>query len=313
VHTPALISAASAIRAGQLVVFPTETVYGLGANALDAKACAAIFEAKGRPAFNPLIVHVSNWTMLEQLVRDVPAWARQLANRFWPGPLSLILPKHDRVPDIVTAGLSTVAIRIPKHPLALELINAAGLPIAAPSANLFTQLSPTRVDDARAQLGNKVSCYLDGGPCAVGLESTIVGELDGKLTLLRPGGTPIEAIEAEVGPLQRVEKASAVVAPGMLTKHYAPSIPVVIDRGHVPFTPPRNAGLLTLTATEADRRQFAHIEELSPSGDLREAAANLFQALRRLSSKPISTIVARPVPEQGLGLAINDRLKRAAG
>lgn len=302
--------AAEAIVRGDLVVFPTETVYGVGANALDAGAAAKIFAAKGRPAFNPLIVHLASIEQLSMVVAETPDWAKTLMQQFWPGPLTLVLPKRTNVPDIVTAGLPTVGVRIPAHPVAHDLLTRAGVPIAAPSANRFMSLSPTRVEDARIQLGDRVAEYVDGGPCTVGLESTIVGYTDGKPTLLRPGGVAPEAIAKVVGRLYAPADPGKIVAPGMLKRHYAPAVPVTLWSDNVRFL--GATGLITLKASAEDRARYAKVEELSPSENLAEAAANLFSALRRLEGQGLERIVARLVPNEGLGIAINDRLSRAA-
>lgn len=304
--------AAAILRDGGTVAFPTETVYGLGANALDATAVARVFEIKQRPRFDPLIVHVASVAQGRRLVRSWPATADELTRRFWPGPLTLVLPKAEVVPDIVTAGLSTVALRMPDHQLALELIEQAGVPVAAPSANRFGGISPTTSDHVRAQLGAAVDLILDGGPCRVGVESTVVGLADGDLVLLRAGGTPVEEIERSSGPVRRsgVDPARPA-SPGQYARHYAPRTPLTVcaDWHDVPLA--GRSGLLALRppATEAG---FEAIEVLSESGDMREAAANLFAALHRLDALGLDRIVAVRVPDVGLGLAINDRLRRAA-
>lgn len=303
--------AAERIRRGELVAFPTETVYGLGANAWDPLAVARVFELKGRPRFDPLIVHIAGGDALEDVARDVPDAARQLMRRFWPGPLSVVLPKKSNVPDIVTAGLPSVAVRCPAHDVALALIRAAGVPIAAPSANRFGAVSPTTAEHVREQFGDELPCVLDAGPCRVGVESTVVSFLGERPTLLRPGGVPLEEIEAvvgtvEVGTTEEVRPAS----PGQLPRHYSPATPLLLGDEVVPHGN-RRLGLLTLQPPR-DASPFAAVEVLSETGCLREAAANLFAALRRLDARGLDAIVARPVPEEGLGRAIMDRLRRAA-
>lgn len=303
--------AARLIRAGELVAFPTETVYGLGADATNERAVARIFEAKGRPSFNPLISHVLDAKEAARLVR----WnetAEKLAVRFWPGPLTLVLPRAASCPIalLTTAGLDTVAIRAPAHALAQALIQAAGRPIAAPSANRSGSVSPTRPEHVAESLGDRVRMILDGGPCEVGVESTVLDLTTASPTLLRPGGVTREAIEAAIGP---IEVSDAIPAgksprksPGQLASHYAPSRPVRLNaagatarEGLLAFGPNVPAGaMLTLN--------------LSPGADVGEAAANLFAMLRALDRPDIDRIAVMPVPEAGLGLAINDRLRRAA-
>lgn len=306
-----LSPAVQALRAGGTVVFPTETVYGLGARALDAAAVAKIFEIKRRPRFNPLIVHLPSRESLATVAAEVPDAARRLADAFWPGPLTLVLPKRPEIPDLVTAGLSTVGVRMPAHPVAIALLEALGEPIAAPSANRFTRLSPTCIEHAREQLGDEVDCYLDGGPCAVGVESTIVGWIDGQATLLRKGGTPVEAIEAVIGRLAPIPVIARPLAPGMLEKHYAPTTPLFFSDKPIVFEKARRVGLLTLSPNDETDPGYAAIEYLSRQGDLREAAQRLFGKLREMEDMHLDLIVARPVPNTGLGGAINDRLRRA--
>jgi L-threonylcarbamoyladenylate synthase len=304
--------AAAILRAGGMVAFPTETVYGLGANVFDAKAVARVFEIKGRPRFDPLIAHVSDRRQAQSLVASFPKAARKLARRFWPGPLTLVLPKSDRVPDIVTAGLPTVAVRMPDHPLALALIRETGVPLAAPSANPFGRISPTTADHVRRQLGKQVDLVLDGGPCRVGVESTIISLVEDKPALLRAGGVAVEDIETAVGPVLRpTSNPNHPTAPGQLPQHYAPRTPLVLcANGHYPVNGQRT-GLLSFRGRAATNR-FAAVEILSPRGDLREAAANLFAALHRLDALGLDLILADTVPDAGLGLAINDRLCRAS-
>jgi len=304
-------TAARLIREGELVAFPTETVYGLGGDATNERAVAKIFEAKGRPQFNPLISHVPGSAEAKRLVQ----WndtADKLASRFWPGPLTLVLRRAAGSPIalLATAGLDTVAIRAPAHPLAQELIGAAGVPIAAPSANRSGAISPTRAEHVAESLGAKVAMILDGGPCTIGIESTVLDLTSERPTLLRPGGATREAIEAVVGPIAVSEALPAGDAarksPGQLQSHYAPARPVRLeaaavaaDEGLLAFGPRPLAGA---------RRTL----NLSVAGDLGEAAANLFAHLRALDRPDIGRIAVMPVPHTGLGLAINDRLRRAA-
>lgn len=307
--------AARLLAGGGLVAFATETVYGLGANALDRRAVARTFEVKGRPRFDPLIVHVADPGWLDRLVTALPDFATALIERFWPGPLTLVLPKTDLVPDLVTAGLPNVAVRMPAHPMALKLLERAEAPVAAPSANLFGQVSPTTAQHVADQLGSQIDYILDGGPCSVGLESTVLN-LSGSIpTLLRPGGISREQIEDVVGAVESIglasDEAKPQLAPGLLTTHYATRTPLILaePEGRLPGAP--RVGLLAFEP-ESTLQHFAAVEILSPRGDLAEAAANLFAAMRRLDALGLDVIVARPVPEVGLGRAINDRLRRAA-
>ena len=304
--------AANAIRRGELVAFPTETVYGLGANALDATAVAKIFEMKERPKFDPLIVHISSADELDQLVELVPDRARKLIERFWPGPLSLVLPKNICVSDIVTAGLSSVAIRCPAHDVARDLIRVAGVPIAAPSANIFGAVSPTTAEHVRQQFGDRLPYILDAGPCSIGVESTVVSFVHDPPLLLRPGGVTWEEIETVIGAVGIGETENArPISPGQLSRHYSPATRLVLTNDDSHLSPIMRVGLLTLQSPTT-QPGFAAIEILSEKGCLLEAAANLFAALRRLDAMGLDYIVARPVPEIGLGRAIMDRLRRAA-
>ena len=317
VDAESLARAGASLRAGGLVAFPTETVYGLGANALDAVAVARIFEAKGRPAFDPLIVHVTGAAMLATVVRDVPDLGRRLIERFWPGPLTLVLEKSEAVPDIVSAGLPTVGVRSPAHPAARALIEAAGVPVAAPSANRFGGLSPTRAEHVAAQLGDAVDTILDAGATAHGIESTIVLVAGGRLALLRHGALPLELLEAVTGPLPDAttpgpERASLPLAPGQLPAHYAPRTPLcIVEPESVPLAERTRAGLLAFRRP-VDERDYAAVRVLSAEGDLREAAAALFGALHELDALGLERIDAQPVPQTGVGRAIADRLRRAA-
>ncbi|MFO1160245.1 MAG: L-threonylcarbamoyladenylate synthase [Reyranellaceae bacterium] len=306
-----IVAAAKLLQEGRLVALPTETVYGLGADATNERAVAAIFEAKGRPHFNPLISHVLDAAEARRFV----LWngtAERLAARFWPGALTLVLPRTDgsAIALLATAGLDTVAIRAPSHPVAQALIRAAGRPIAAPSANRSGAISPTRAEHVAESLGDRVPMIIDGGPCLVGVESTVLDLSGDAPVLLRPGGVSREAIEAVIGRIALSDALptgdSARKSPGQLASHYAPARPVRLDattvgadEGLLAFGPTVPAGaMLTLN--------------LSPTGDLAEAAANLFAMMRALDRPGIGGIAAMPIPEAGLGLAINDRLRRAA-
>ncbi len=233
-----IIHAAELIRAGRLVAFPTETVYGLGANAIDPAAVERIYEAKGRPHSSPIICHISDLDMLNQLVAAWPEAAQKLAEKFWPGPLTLVLPKASAVPDLVTAGLPTVGIRMPAHPIAIELLKAAGVPIAAPSANRFTEVSPTTADHVRRSLGDRVDYILDGGPCTVGIESTVLSLVEPIPTVLRPGGISRQQIEEILGPTsyaRQPEAGEAHTSPGLHRRHYRPKTRLYLaENGKVP-------------------------------------------------------------------------------
>lgn len=307
--------AARLLRAGKLVSFATETVYGLGANALDVSAVARVFAVKNRPHFDPLIVHVADRSWLPRLVSVWPETAERLANCFWPGPLTFVLPKTERVPDLVTSGLPTVAVRMPSHPLALELLRLADVPVAAPSANPFGQLSPTCAEHVVERLGDQIDYVVDGGPCAVGVESTVLLLEPERAVLLRHGGVSLEEIEAVIGHVAVPADAAtsdrkAAPSPGMLPQHYAPRTPLTIVEDPSQVATPDRCGLLALQSHPAAIR-FAAVEILSTEGNLIEAAANFFAALRRLDAAGVERIIASPLPSHGLGRALNDRLMRA--
>jgi L-threonylcarbamoyladenylate synthase len=308
-----ILKAAEIIRGGGIVAFPTETVYGLGANGYNPLAVARIFEVKRRPSFDPLILHVADPADVRKLVKEIPSNAKKLIERFWPGPVTVVLLKEESIPDIVTAGLPSIAVRMPDHPMALSLIKESKCPIAAPSANPFGYLSPTTAEHVREQLGDQVDLILDGGPCTVGVESTIVSFLDGKTRLLRPGGVSLEEIESVIGKVEispiKEDKPSA---PGMLSRHYAPRTPIVLDWSEKSLDSYKGRRIGLLAFREPGRSlKFNHIEVLSKKGDLREAAANLFTAIRRLDDLKLDLILAESVPEVELGRAIMDRLRRA--
>jgi len=304
-----LARAVRVLRGGGVAAFPTETVYGLGAALAFPAAVARIFEIKRRPLWDPLIVHVADAAMARRLVRRAPPAARRLMAAFWPGPLTLILPKNNRaVPDLVTAGLPGVALRMPDHPLALRLLRRVG-PVAAPSANLFGRTSPTAAAHVRRQLGGAVEFILDGGPCAVGVESTVLSLLGPRPELLRPGGLALERIEALIGPVRIPPPAARrAAAPGRHPRHYAPRTPLAFSATARPAAGKRTA-LLTLRPSRA--AGFARRVALAPDGDLAAAAAGLYDALHRLDRGRYDRIIARPFPDRGLGRAINDRLRRA--
>jgi L-threonylcarbamoyladenylate synthase len=313
---PGIARAAALLRAGALVAFGTETVYGLGADATDARAVAAVFAAKGRPHFNPLICHYPDaGAAFAQVAAN--ATARRLADALWPGPLSLVLPRRAdcSVALLAGAGLDTLAVRVPAHATALALLRAVGRPVAAPSANRSGQISPTAARHVLDGLAGRIAAVLDSGPCPVGVESTVLDLCGARPFLLRPGGVTLEAIEALVGPVGRgiphavAEAARTLRSPGLLVSHYAPDAPVRLNADTVRYDeallafgpPPQGAGT---------------VFQLSASRDLAEAAANFFIGLRALDAEvarqALAGIAVMPVPEQGLGLAINDRLRRAA-
>lgn len=303
--------AAALLRDGQLVAFPTETVYGLGGDATDDRAVAAIFAAKGRPQFNPLIIHLAVTAAARDLV-ELDARAEILARRFWPGPLTLVLPRPRDCPAslLASAGLNSLAIRVPAHPLAHALLAAVGRPIAAPSANRSGRVSPTMAAHVLDELGGRIAAIIDGGPCRIGVELTVVDLTTPRATLLRPGGIPVEALREILGAIDDgipgAETPSAPRAPGMLLSHYAPLLPLRLDALSVR---PDEALLAFGPSSPAGA---ASTRWLSRSGDLEEAAANLFAALRDVDRREFSGIAVAPVPDRGLGRAINDRLRRAA-
>ncbi|WP_421995153.1 L-threonylcarbamoyladenylate synthase [Roseococcus sp.] len=301
--------AAALLRAGELVAFATETVYGLGADARNGKAVAGIFEAKGRPHFNPLICHFpdaeSAWAEVHPDER-----ARALASAFWPGPLTLVLPRRadSRVDLLTGAGLDTLAVRVPSHPAARELLRLAGIPVAAPSANQSGRVSPTTSAHVMEELSGRIAAVLEGGDCEVGVESTVLDLSGTEAVLLRPGGVPQEAIEAVIGPVGRPaspEAGGALRSPGMMLSHYAPALPVRLEATVVA---PDEA----LLAFGAPLEGAGAVFQLSAAQDLREAAARLFQGLRALDGSGLRGIAVMPVPGGGLGPAIRDRLDRAA-
>jgi L-threonylcarbamoyladenylate synthase len=311
----ALQDAARCLRGGGLVAFPTETVYGLGANAGNAAAIARLYQAKGRPAFNPLIAHVADLRSARNIA-VFDAEALRLAESFWPGPLTLVLPRAQNCPvaDLATAGLDTVAVRIPAHPVALALLRAFGGAVVAPSANLSGHVSPTSAAHVQSDLAGRIDLILDGGPVSVGVESTIVGCFEAPM-LLRPGGLPREAIERVLGrpllqpPQDPDDTTGQPLAPGMLASHYAPRTPVRLMADEVR---PGEALLAFGPIAMPGIDNAAAVMNLSASGDLAEAATNLFGYLRALDAQGAAGIAVMPVPDHDLGEAINDRLRRAA-
>jgi L-threonylcarbamoyladenylate synthase len=314
----AVAEAVAVLRAGEVVGLPTETVYGLAADALRSDAAARVFEAKERPSFDPLIVHIAEPDWLPRVALPDPADAalvHRLASAFWPGPLTLVLPRHPAVPDLVTAGLPTVAVRISAHPVFHAVCEAFGGPLAAPSANRFGRVSPTTGADVVEELGGRIPLVLDAGPTLHGIESTILRVRGGRLTLLRPG--PVCAGDlAGFAPVDAAQTPAAEdrpEAPGSLESHYAPATPLrfVSDRQRLAPRAGAKSGLISWDPDVASRG-FAAVELWSPRRDLREAAANLFRLLRAFDRLGLDEIVVQAVPAEGLGLAINDRLRRAA-
>jgi len=308
--------AAVLLREGKLVAIPTETVYGLAGNALNEAAVAQIFLVKGRPHFDPLIVHIPDIDAVERYACSFPAEARRLAERFWPGPLTLVLPKRDIIPDLVSAGGPTVAMRVPNHPLTLELLRVSGLPLAAPSANPFGYISPTRPEHVAAQLGDRIAYILDGGPCKIGLESTVVSFAGNRPEILRLGGLDPEQIR-EVIPVigLSLRQSANPMAPGQLDKHYAPRTKLVlaadIRQYLLHHQLPENTALLLFHHRVPDW-PAEHQYVLSTSGTTAEAAQYLFATMRQLDTLGYDLIIAEEAPETGLGPAINDRLQRAS-
>ncbi len=328
---PAIIArAVTIIREGGLVAFPTETVYGLGADALNEAAVARIFAAKGRPAYDPLIVHIASLEDISRVAGEVPGVALRLAERFWPGPLTLVLPRANAVPTIVTAGRDTVAVRCPDHPVALALIRASRTPIAAPSANRFGRTSPTTAQHVLDDLSGCVDLILDAGPTPIGVESTVLDLTRAVPTILRPGGVPREALEEEIGPVTLLEQAPTaevgMPSPGLLARHYAPRAELRLFLGpsdavlramrreaQIHIAANRRVGILV---ADEDAAAFADLdlvgETVGPAGDLNTVARRLFGALRALDAQGVDVILARDFGAHGLGTAVRDRLRRAA-
>lgn len=310
-----ILAAKQFLEKGQLVAIPTETVYGLAANALQANDVAKIFEAKERPEFDPLIVHTHSLDAVYDFVTDIHPQLLKLAKAFWPGPLTLLLPKKELIPYLTTSGLNRVGVRVPDHPLTLKLLQQLDFPLAAPSANPFGYISPTTADHVQKQLGAKISYILDGGACAVGLESTIVGEENNELIIYRLGGLSVDAIESIVGSVSiQLNQSSNPKAPGQLKSHYAPKKPVFVgnvtelqkEHAH------QKAGFI-IFGEQAPELNGQVVKNLSPQLDYKEAATHLFAYLRELDESDVDVILCDILPGMSLGLAINDRLRRAAG
>ncbi|MEO0683097.1 MAG: L-threonylcarbamoyladenylate synthase [Pseudomonadota bacterium] len=320
----AIETAVDELRAGRCVAMPTETVYGLAADGLDPAAVAGVFALKHRPAHDPLILHIPKPDAWTDVAAEMPDTARRLADRFWPGPLTLVLPRRPEVPDAVTAGLSTVGVRCPAHPVARDLLRAFGRPLAAPSANRFGSISPTRADHVAAEFADADLLVLDAGPCERGMESTVVRPTHDGLDLLRPGAISAEAITEAAGVAPRVHASTsrpattdAQPAPGMLDRHYAPRTPLtLVAAADLPATLDRLAGRLGLIADAATAEEcagrFADVRALAPTDAPEAAAAALYAAMRDLDAAELDRMVAVAWPAGGIGDAINDRLRRAA-
>lgn len=328
-----IAEAAALLRAGRLVAFPTETVYGLGADATNAEAVAGIFAAKQRPFSDPLIVHIADLADAPRVVADFPPVARELARRFWPGPLTLVLPRAESIPPIVSAGGATVGLRIPAHPVALALLRAAGVPVAAPSANRFMHTSPTTAEHVLADLDGRIAAVLDGGPCAVGVESTVVDLTSAPPRILRPGGVTLEQLRAVIpdiaAPTAHTAEASEGIAraPGQMPRHYAPHTRLIVydatgEAGRAAtlagarraLAAGRRVGAL-VPDEEADALEALGVvvERLGQASDPARQARRLYVALRALDAQGCDLLLAHTFPHEGLGLALADRLRRAAG
>ncbi len=302
------------LESGALVAIPTETVYGLAGNALLPSAVSKIFEVKNRPDFDPLIVHVSSLTKANNYIREIPAQAHKLVEQFWPGPLTLLLTKTDLIPDIVTSGLDRVGVRCPDHPLTRTLLEQLNFPLAAPSANPFGYVSPTTPQHVQDQLGEKIHYILDGGPCAIGIESTVIGWENAQPVIYRMGGISPEQIESLIGKVRvQAHSTSKPQSPGQISSHYAPRKKFLLGdlRVLVEANKHKRFGVLSF------RERMPFVPQgnqliLSPAGNLAEAAHNLFNMLRQFDSMEIDIVLAEEVPDKGLGRAINDRLRRAA-
>lgn len=310
-----IAKAIAILNRGELVAIPTETVYGLAGNIFNEVSVKKIFTTKNRPEFNPLIVHIPSKDYLKKVVSEIPEKAQQLADAFWPGSLTLILPKHKSIPDLVTGGKGTVGIRIPNHPLTLELLSSLEFPLAAPSANPFNRISPTKPEHVAEYFSNQIEMVLDGGTCQKGVESTIIGFENDEPIVYRLGAISLEDIEAVIGRVTIKNKNEENPdAPGMLLKHYSPKTKIIVSEAikkDIERFKNEKLGILSFRTSHSDSRiQFQSI--LSEKGDLEEAAANLYEALHELDKQNLSLILAEKFPDNGLGRTINDRLQRAA-
>ncbi len=305
--------AARLLQDGQVVAIPTETVYGLAGNAFDPRALAKIFAAKERPTFDPLIVHIADIAQLQDVARDIPDAAYRLAQAYWPGPMTLVLPKKDCIPDLCTSALPSVAVRFPSHPIAQEIIKKSGLPLAAPSANLFKHVSPTTAMHVAEQLSGRIAGIVDGGPCQVGVESAIVSLLGEIPTILRPGAITAEMVEKVLGKvalgISSSKPGKPMTAPGQCDTHYRPQVPLYygpIEKGL--SLPPRTARI----AFGNTAGPIPETVNLSKTGNLVEATAKLYALMHELDKPEYDLILVDPIPENGLGMALNDRLRRAS-
>ena len=310
-----LDQAVALLNKDQIIGFPTETVYGLAGNAFSDVAIKKIYEVKKRPSFNPLIVHIKSFDVLETVAAEIPEKAHLLANAFWPGPLTLLLKKQPTISNLVTANLDTVAVRIPNHPVALELLHQLDFPLVAPSANPFTRISPTKAEHVAQYFENEIDMVLDGGTCTAGVESTIVGFESNKVIVYRLGALSLEAIEKVVGPVTIINKNKKnPKAPGMFLKHYSPKTEFILTRNlqsEIDWFQDKKVGLLLFNTIQPNfelKNQFV----LSKDSNLNEAAANLYEALHELDKLNLDLIIAERFPEYGLGITINDRLERAS-
>ena len=323
----ALEQAGALLRAGEVVGIPTETVYGLAANALDPMAVARIFEAKGRPQDNPLIVHIADLESVKDIATEFPPEAQALADAFWPGPLTIILPKQDRIPMVTSGGLNTVGIRFPSHPMAQAIIRAAGIPLAAPSANTSGRPSTTTAQHVMEDLNGKIAAVVDGGPCSVGVESTVVSLCGERPRLLRPGGISLEQLEQVLGTVEvdralreKIDDTEKVSAPGMKYRHYAPKAPVTVVFGtpeasanYIYAQLGENSGVLCFDDCAPRFAGAAVVETFGPSDDAAEQAREIFDALRRFDTTGCTEIYAQCPPADGIGLAVSNRIQKAAG
>ena len=310
-----LDQAVALLNKDQIIGFPTETVYGLAGNAFSDVAIKKIYEVKKRPSFNPLIVHIKSFDFLYTVATEIPEKAHLLANAFWPGPLTLLLKKQPTISNLVTANLDTVAVRIPNHPVALELLHQLDFPLVAPSANPFTRISPTKAEHVAQYFENEIDMVLDGGTCTAGVESTIVGFESNKVIVYRLGALSLEAIEKVVGPVTIINKNKKnPKAPGMFLKHYSPKTEFILTRNlqsEIDWFQDKKVGLLLFNTIQPNfelKNQFV----LSKDSNLNEAAANLYEALHELDKLNLDLIIAERFPEYGLGITINDRLERAS-
>lgn len=306
--------AIEALENNELIALPTETVYGLAGNAYNETAIKKIFELKKRPLYNPLIVHLHSVAQLKEVAREIPEKAKMLAEKFWPGSLTLVLKKQAHIPDLVTAGKDTVAVRVPQHLMALALLEQLDFPLVAPSANPFGSISPTSAQHVWNYFQDKLPVILDGGNCANGVESTIIGFQGDEAVLYRHGSVSVEEIEQVIGKIETItHNETTPDAPGMLSKHYAPKTPAVLT-DNIAAEIAKNAGKkigVLVFRNILEGKEVVHCETLSPKGDVKEAAKNLYAALHRLDAMDLDIIIAERLPDNGLGITLNDRLSRA--